>query len=250
MCPLFRGKFTDAVRRMIRTVGNHPIQHIAKAMKQYKATKPPIRMFNYCRIALLAYLRSNFGKRSFVWQSLSEIRPIKKQAKTDSHSLTLIEAIEVIKELPDNHAQMASTLLWTGMRWKEYTVDGWEVKSDRVLIHGKKTEYRERQIPVIYRLWEASTHVQVFRRHLKAVSSDLMVSTFRNTYSHILEESKIPLSRIASYMGHGPKTQTQKYTRQEISKWVKTDAKAIKKYVRKEIQPSVPGYDIIPFEEL
>jgi integrase len=254
--------YTDAVRRMVKTVGNYTVQNVAKAMKKYKATQPPTRMFNYCRIALLAYLRHNHGKRSHVWQSLSEIRPIKQTTKPDPHSLTLLEALDVIRALPEAHARMASTLLWTGMRWKEYTVDGWEVKADRIAIHGKKTRFREREVPrlhtgmsanpdgVDFRLWPDSAHVQVFRRHLKAVRSDLMVSTFRNTYSHILEESDISQSRIASYMGHGPKTQTEQYTRQEMTMWVKKDSKAIRRYVRKQTGESIPSYDIISPDDL
>ncbi len=119
------------------------------------------------------------------------------------------------------------SLFVTGMRWKEYPVDGWEVVTDRprhVAIRGQKRAGRVRAVPLIDTPTPPTCSKKTAIRALQEARPGMILSDCRNTYRVWLENARIEPSRIKIYCGWSPKGMMDLYAWRDIRDELEEDA--------------------------
>lgn len=210
------------------------IQDLPMAVQRYREycfERGTHRTFNYLRTAVLAFLRVNFGRNSQLWHSISGIRLLPIETTRQAPQLTVVEAINLVRQLPQPHAEIVRTMVFTGMGWSEITGD-WSVESDRVVIKGTKTKGRDRTVPLIDPdISRPARASKAFRTQLRKIRKDVSPYSFRRSYSHWMDEAKIPRIRRVMYMGHGDSDMTDRYERTEVTQFLQEDAELMRDYI-------------------
>lgn len=182
------------------------IADLPEIMRRYR-TKAKPRMFNLSRSAAQSFLRDRVhgGRYSELWVQVSAIRT--KTVRRRQGNPQPPDRARAIAEALGIYGQMWWMLCCTGMGWKEYTVDGWDVFDGWYAIHGAKREDRARVIPRICTPLRAMCHERTFAAKLAAVAVELDLGRLtiydgRRTYRLFLEQAGIPKSWREAYMGH------------------------------------------------
>jgi integrase len=263
-----RRGYIQSFEKFLRVVGNHRVQRLPEKVKEYRRhceEKELEHTFNHLRKGVSAFLRQTFGRSSVLWQSVSEIEKLQYTEAT-KQPLSVPEFNLLITKLPTEYADVARTMAYTGMHWREIT-DKWEIRGDRVWIlgakkRGKGKKRRTREVPLIdpdANLKRPTFHEQTFRKHLKRAGRqisrpDVSPMTFRHTYEHWLEQTPLVRSHTLYYMGHvGEDTIDRYYGPHEMTRFINEDAESIKEYLDEKSKPPTPkvqvafkpGYDII-----
>jgi integrase len=137
---------------------------------------------------------------------------------------------------------MVWTMCTTGVGWTEYgqISSRTDIKNPRINIEGTKTdkkdERRRREVPLVYPPTPRLGSEKQVRKVLKAVSKKLRLQnvgiyTFRKCYSNWLVESGVPQWRVEMYMGHLPRSQTQKYQTTDTWRWLVEDGEKLRLYL-------------------
>ena len=125
----------------------------------------------------------------------------------------------------------AVSLFLTGMNPKEYYIDGWTVHADRVVIHGQKTNTRERPVPLV----QAPTPPHFDRPLLlyKAVKDLFTPYSLRRSYARMLEiDARIPRTRRKCYIGHDRLDELDGYEAHEVAAYLVEDAQRIREVLK------------------
>lgn len=215
---------------------SHTIADLPKLLKAYSVDAKPT-MFNRVRSACQAFARDTAGRYSELWREVSQVLPKKTQRK-DGHPQTPKQAESVRLDLGD-YGQIWWSMCCTGMGPKElglFPGEGgdWEVKQDRVLIHGTKAEARDRVVPLIETPVRPNMQYAAFRRAL--AKHRLTPYDGRRTFLHWLEMAKIPRSRIEYYAGHkAGRDVTSLYLDHDVGQYLAKDRRAVRAYLRREL---------------
>jgi hypothetical protein len=142
---------------------------------------------------------------------------------------------------------MAWTLATTGMRPQEFwqrKKAGWSTialtrSQLYVAIDGTKTAAARRPSFAIGVPQRAVCGEQFFRAQLalateKALRVGLDLYSLRRTFAALMESAGIEASRRASYLGHGPKTVTDLYTKTVVLPFVHQDAERVANWIERE----------------
>lgn len=121
---------------------------------------------------------------------------------------------------------MAWTMCLTGMGQADYW-GNWEIQIDRVKIPGAKG--RPRIVPKVGTLVPPGATYKDMLEAFEATGHRLY--DCRNSYSAWLEDAGVAPSRIALYMGHKAKNQTQHYQRRKVEPYLRADAKLLSAYI-------------------
>lgn len=162
------------------------------------------------------------GKRSGFINLLSTVRQLLIWAVGERHAL--LEDVDRIHALrverrkgnpqdPDSLRRIATSLqelgpmLWafamTGMRRDEYFKGRYQVKADRVLIHGTKTKAAERVVFLAYPITPRRCSYDHWRIRLAAVTGgEVRTHDLRYSFQRLSEDAGISYRRIRYYMGH------------------------------------------------
>jgi hypothetical protein len=175
------------------TVSNLPIM-----LQVYRDAAKP-RMFNLARSACQSFARTLDGRFDPLWQAITVIptRAVPKRKKaggqTPDRSREIAEALGLV-------GRMWWTMCTTGMGPKEYLSDGWTAHTDRVAIHGRKRDARERIVP---KLATPTPPTMGYKPFLEKLTT-LGVKPYdaRRTFMHWMEMCGIPRSRRRYCLGH------------------------------------------------
>jgi len=202
--------------------------------------------FVQVKAACQAFVRDTVpdGRESGLWRQLRAIEGAPRPRRQVQGGLSPARAREVAERLGPTLGQMWWTLCCTGMETKEYwRRKGWDVRADRILIHGTKTlrfhEARDRAVPRLVTPVRTALGIRAFRTHLRAVGDalgilDLTPYVGRRTFAHFLEEAGIVKSRREAYLGHSPKDELAKYEEHDVGPYLAGDAAAVRKVIGPE----------------
>ena len=192
--------------------------------------------FNRARGAIQGYLKDAFGIHHWLYRDLQEVQTFEETPPPGKGV-----APEVFKAkmatVPDPYRRMAWELACTGMGWKEYAHDGWEVGKGFVAIHGQKRKQRERIVPLLIPIQGPTSPSQRTERKLRAALNEVGLSNYglRHIYHHWLGEAGINPSRIDYYSGHKPKTMSDHYQRHDVMPYLERDATKLRDLIQPEV---------------
>ena len=202
-------------------------------------TKDKPALFNRVKSALQSYVHHTKGTLNPVYIAISDI-PRMRECPTPIKALSLTELSTLFGALKARNKAVLEdcrTMALTGMGPKEYIKDGWTLASGGIAIHGKKRDARERLVPLVAPPTPAQRKYNAIYRNLSSLGC--APYQLRHTYKRLLEDSGLPLTRIASYMGHSAASMTEHYGRYSVVPHLVEDALAVKAHLK--------GYpDILP----
>ena len=229
----------SCVRHIARIGNSHsPISDLPDLVGQLKMTmREHPRMFALVRSTALAFLRAKFKKHHPLWNDVAGIDPLIQRKKRPHYPKTPDELRAITARMDKDMAAMAWSMASTGMGPKEYWEDGWEVEADRVRIHGKKRDGRDRFVPLIrgIPLLKPIGTLKAFRSALANADFGRMgVYDLRRSHSNWMESAGIPRTRRRIYRGHGPRDVGDLYEHHEIEQFIADDSLRLSRYVNPE----------------
>ena len=112
----------------------------------------------------------------------------------------------------------------------------WEVKNDRILIHGTKRDARDRAVPLIEAPTKPTTLQPAFARALKrCTGGGVQPYDGRRSYANWMEAAGIIRTRRRLYLGQKEKDVTDLYEDHEVGPHIQKDTRALKSYLRKKL---------------
>jgi len=108
---------------------------------------------------------------------------------------------------PHTYAEIFSFMIWHGLRPRELTNGQWErdkgkQATGQLRIHGTKTQFAERVVPMIEYLTPMQRSWAALHQRLLKLGVRYRMQDMRRTYSIWLRDAKIERSHIFAYMGH------------------------------------------------
>lgn len=187
------------------------------------------RTFNLTRSAAQAFLRDFVGRTNRLWKAVAEIQRL-KEAPRRGNPQSVAQVRGLAREL-GSHGSTLWALCLTGMRAGEYWGD-WEVRNDRIMVHGTKTACSDRFVPLAFPILRPATKYWGFVQALrKATGGHVRVHDARKTYAHWLESAGIPRTRRRLYLGHGRRDITDLYEERDVRDFLSSDAQMLRGYV-------------------
>ena len=170
-------------------------------------------MFNLARSACQSFARTLVGRFDSIWQGITAIPTMAVPKRKKAGGLPPERARE-IAELLGVGGRMWWSMCTTGMGPKEYWSDGWETLTDRIVIHGRKRDARERFVP---KLATPTPPTMGYKPFLEKVRGfDVLPNDARRTFMHWMEMAGIPRSRRKAYLGH---------TARDVDEWRETESR-------------------------
>lgn len=187
------------------------------------------RSFNLARAAAQAFVKSTLRKSHPIYAAITDIEPLPVVPQRKKHPATAEELGLIAGRMPRQYHLPMIGMAVTGMGPSEFW-GSWEVRTDRILIHGTKRAGRERFVPLFQPIFPPTIKYAAFRRGL-AKYSDLKPYDLRRTYANWLEAAGIPRTRRKLYLGHGARDVTDLYEWQQVEEFLAEDAKRLEEYV-------------------
>lgn len=183
-----------------------------KAKSEWAHTKTYLRTF----------IRDRAGPSSPVLGDLEEIPALARS--TEEVNRRPQDYRNLVPFLNTVDPRVASTLLTmalTGMGLEEFFENGCKVTEEKgyryITVYGRKRKGRLRAVPFVAEPYDLRWGLSTFRRHFTEAMEKLPVDQqfapydMRRTYAVALTSSGVDEVRHDPYLGHGPRTQTQKY---------------------------------------
>lgn len=192
------------------------VQEVREALAEH----PPA--FNRILAAAQAFVRDTLGDGHPIYRQVTAVgRRTEEVVKRKAPSID--KALETRDRLSGEAKAIWWSLYTTGMGPKEY--DGrWDVEGEAVAIHGKKRKGRDRIVPLISQPVRRAMGWKQYRAALAPVQ----IYDARRGFRHLLEEARIPMTRIRQYMGHRAVSVTDGYGQVELAEFVVADGEAIR----------------------
>lgn len=184
------------------------------------------------------------GAQSDLFKAVAAIPELKEAQRQVGPGLAPATARAVAEAL-DRRRPGLGRMWWfmctTGMHWKEYAIDGWKAEPAWIIVHGEKTDYRERitlrltsPVKPMYSEW-------VLARELRAVGADMGIKKLtpnvaRRTFAHLLELARVLDSQCDALMGHSPKSKGMRglYREHELLPYLPEITKAVREAIGPE----------------
>lgn len=204
------------------------VGEIANVLRTYQQTSKP-SMFNHVKTHCQKFAAEMLGKSHRLYADLLGVERLKVQRKR-KRGLTKEEALAVFAFLPEPYRTFFRHLCYTGMRPTEYLSGEWEVRQDRLEVHGTKTCASERVIPLVVGISRVErVTLPMLRHHLnKWPEGKLEPYTARRTFAHAMEEANIPRSRRTMYLGHSGKDVSDLYERSHLTAYLREDGEKLR----------------------
>lgn len=183
--------------------------------------------FRRDKAAVLAYLSDTLGRTHELYLKCAEIKLLPPERKRQPVHRTPAEAKKAFDALPVPHRWHAWALALTGMRPDEYFSRKFEVLENCVKIDGTKTASSKRLVPLLGTITTPTTLYRAFQQAMQKHASELQPYDCRHSYSLWLEQAGIEASRVSSYMGHAPRSQTEHYQRHQVEPHLEADSKKL-----------------------
>lgn len=253
-------KISDRTRASYRAVanlllkpefaGHNPVVSDLPAIykefhKKYHAAQK-YRTVNKAVMFCLAFARGTqpSGINSDLYRAIQSLPKAPNKPKRQRKGQTVYQVRRILEKIPSPQFQNIATFMaFTGCHGAEYR-SGFEIKDDRILIHGTKTENRNRVVP---RIWDfhretLSAHYNYLNDLLKTASGDPTFTHYdlRASYQQWLKEAGIPDVRVKRYMGHITKTVSDGYDSEDTEQFeahLRQDTAALIAYVEANWEP-------------
>lgn len=197
--------------------------------------------FNRVKASTLAFVRDTLKRSHRLYGEIRDIPPMKERKSPERHILSWKEIEEKAELMTDKRDRLAVYgMALTGMGPKEYYIDGWEERDDRIVISGEKRKRRARIVPAVrteyfvcakpVRDVGVEREKRRFGERLLAVAG-IRPYDLRRSYANFLEASGIPRTRRKAYMGHAGGDVTSLYERHEVDQFLAEDARKIEAYL-------------------
>jgi integrase len=187
--------------------------------------------FNRAKAAVQAFVKSKLKKNHPLYHSVGAVEGMQEKRQREGNRLTVQEFNALCVKLSSDDRLIAEAMAYTGMGWTEYN-GRWELKSDRVLIHGTKRKGRERFVPKVGNPQRIERGYKSFRLELaKASGNRVTPYDLRRTYATWLEDAEIPRTRRKLYMGHGARDVTDLYERREVERFLSADSEKLSRFI-------------------
>jgi hypothetical protein len=207
--------------------------------------QPPT--FNRVRASALAFLKTTLGKGHPAYVAVRDIEGMHEDTVQRS-APTVAKAIAVRRALPASAAALWWSMATTGMGPKE--IDGdWSVGTDRVEVHGRKRQARDRIIPRVSTPTRREIGWKQFREILRALPVETRVQPYdgRRAYAHLLEQAGIARTRRRMYLGHAVGDVTDRYETADLVAFLGEDAGKISALLETEEERAAKsGQDTTP----
>jgi hypothetical protein len=191
--------------------------------------------FNHTRSICQAFVRDTLGKRAPAHADVSDVPSLPTPPKLGRHPCTVQEARAIRDALPPRWGVHWWDMCCTSMGPKEKFVDGWEVLTHGVAIHGQKRSARERIVPFVLAPTPGGS-IDGFEAALARAGLGVAPYDARRSYERWMQELRFPAYRQHAYMGHGPKSMTELYAWGDIREWLAQDGDALRQYVGEPLQ--------------
>ncbi len=228
----------EAVSRALQPFGpkamTGDLPDLVRRYREFAGARAPSSA-NRATDQAMAFLRDTLGKDSPLWKQLRGLPRFAERRRKPKH-LEPAEFEATLEQLPPAVAAAFASMCYTGMNPKEYW-GAWELLPTYIAIHGTKTRGRERIVPIIGAVVRPTCSRDVLVWHLRKLG--LTPYNARHTYSHWLEEARLPFSRQRAYMGHSAGSMTGHYQEtRELGRWVVPDAAQLLAYLGRPIPPA------------
>jgi hypothetical protein len=157
--------------------------------------------FNGLRVAVRQLLAWAVTAEHRLYRAVARIEPLRVERRQGNPQT--VDALRALATALADLGPMAWALALTGMRRGEYFGRRFEVRADRLLVHGTKSKAAERTVPLAYPIAAPSCSYDHFADRVRAVSANaLRVHDFRYTFTRWCEDAGIATARIRWYLGH------------------------------------------------
>lgn len=239
----------DAGRRNA-TLAELP-QKVQKRIRQKTANRQASAGSAAKKIAL-SFVKATLGKNSKLYQELQEIETLRYKRNREPYLLTVTELARLLAKLDYRTAALMRTFFFTSMGWEEYSVNGFDVTENFIHIKGQKTDRRDRRVPLIVPPIKTILTKDALANRVKKVMPELVPYDMRRSYAGLLEEARIPHSRIQKYFGHADQDMTRAYQYNPGVKMLVPDAELVRDFIKAElsIQPDAEKLMSLIFGDL
>lgn len=233
--------YEHAYRQLLKIKASFTVADIPIVLKKYReqcAKKGINRQFNITRNALRSFLKNHFDQFNPIYQGVVMVKPLNDKPKRVEKAWSVQDIVKVTSKLSAPIAAQVWTACQTGAGITEYE-NGLVVEGDGIRIRGTKMarvdDRRNRVVPFVETPAPLVVRVKRFRGHLKKASNDDMQPyDLRRTYANWCLEAGIPFDRVQQYLGHQPKSITERYARSTVMKWLKDDGELLRKWIEKQ----------------
>lgn len=197
--------------------------------------------FNRVRSSVLALIRDTMRRSHRLYGEIRDIPVMKEKKSPERHILSWAEVEEKAELMTDKRDRLAVYgMALTGMGPKEWYIDGWDEREDRIIIHGEKRGRRKRIVPAVradyFNRAQPIRDVGVDRERRRFGQRLLAICgirpyDLRRSYANWLEAAAIPRTRRKAYMGHAGGDVTSLYERHEVEQFLAEDAKKLEAYL-------------------
>ena len=195
--------------------------------------KAQARTFNIARNGCKALLRDTVGRDDLLYRAINRV-PKLQEHRRKGKKLIVGEVADITSRLGGYGAEWWALCL-TGMRRGEYWGE-WELASDRIVIHGTKTEAAERVVPLVFPIIRPRVGHWGFGRQLsKVTGGTILPHDARHTFIHWMDEAGIPRIRRMLYAGHRVgRDVTELYEVHDVTRHLSEDAGRLRLYIGEE----------------
>lgn len=249
------------INQLVTALPDAKHKNLADALMAYRQLalkKGNAEQYKKVKMACLSYARNTDGRHSELWKAVSSVDGMKSGTKRKVNSaMRYYDALALIAKLPSEQMQaIAKQMLLTGMSAGEYVAD-FEVKEDRISIHGQKNALRVRDVPKLANFktqafsyyqpgkgtirnkasGEPVTYKAFNEAVLLASGEEHTSNTFRHSYQLYLRKAQIDSWRAFTYAGHQiplAERVQEKYTRSEETSFLLEDTERLLVYLKSE----------------
>ena len=202
--------------------------------------------FNRLLMAARAFVRDMLGPTHRLAAALREIQPLSETPRRGNpQEPDQIRALCL--KLP-RVADMIWALCLSGMRRGEYwRPGGWELTTDRLIVHGTKSQAARRPVPLAYRLAAPTVGYSAFYHALTGGTDGLLnVHDLRKTHQRWLEDAGVPDWRIKLYAGHrgaGKDLATIYRRPRDLTRLLREDAERFREWLGEPPKPAIQAME-------
>lgn len=178
--------------------------------------------FNRMRAAALAFVRDRHADHPGLREQLAAVAALPEPRLRARHPCTVAEARAIAAALGSKWGPVWWTMCITGMGPKEYWIDGYDVTSDGVEIHGAKdttrrgTTARRRVVPLLGVLAAPIGTKNGFAQALRRADVGVQPYDARRSFARWLDDAGLAGYLQDALLGHGPKSMRELYRWGEI----------------------------------
>lgn len=197
--------------------------------------------FNRVRASTLAFIRDTLKRSHRLYGEVRDIPAMKEKKAPRKQPQTWAQIEAIAESMVDKRDRMAVYgMALTGMGPKEWYVDGWAERDDRIVIYGEKRAGRKRIVPAVRTEYfvcakpVADVGIEREKRRFgERLFSQHGIHTYdlRRTYANTLEAAGVPRTRRKLYMGHAGGDVTSIYEQHEVDQFLLEDTRRIENYL-------------------